>query len=107
MLQKHADLSKAARNLYVTMGALANGKTGELAIKGSPLDWQYICRRAEIGRYTWLKALKELIAAGYVSCERKRVFVYRNGRKRVVLGRAQFRAQAAENRQKANDSFKV
>lgn len=90
MLQKHRDLTKAARHLWATMRSLANGKTGELEIKGSPLSWQHICRRAEIGRYTWLKAIKELIGKGYVSCVRERVPHYKGFRKRMVLGKAHY-----------------
>jgi len=81
-------LSKNARRLYGTMRALANGRTGELSIRGNPLDWKYICRQAEVGRYTWLRALRELRAAGYVTVIRERIPNYTGGRKRTVLGRA-------------------
>ncbi len=90
MLKRHAKLSKGARMLYGTMRALANGKTGELSIGGGPLDWQFIRKRAEICRNVWLRLLKELTAAGLVSCTRERVFVYRKGRKYAVLGRAHY-----------------
>jgi hypothetical protein len=72
------------------MRALANGKTGELTIRGNPLDWRFIARRAEIGRDLWQRFLRELLASGYVTRERERVEHYRDGRKRVVLGRARY-----------------
>lgn len=90
MLKRNSGISKAARNLYSTMRALANGRTGELAIRGTPLDWQYIRRQAEICRNLWLRALKELTGAGLVSCTRERVEIFKDGRKRVVLGRARY-----------------
>ncbi len=76
--------------LYGTMRGLANGKTGELAIRGNPLDWRFIAREAEIGRDQWQRLLRELLAAGYVTRERERVEHYKNGRKRIVLGRARY-----------------
>ena len=76
--------------LYLTMRALANGKTGELAIRGNPLDWRFISQRAEIGRDVWYRLLAELLASGYVTRERERVAHYRDGRKRIVLGRAHY-----------------
>jgi hypothetical protein len=90
MLKRSTQLSRAARTLYVTMRALANGTTGELAIRGNPLDWRFISKQAEIGRFTWLKAVKELVAAGYVTVERERLYNYKGGRKRTVLGRAHY-----------------
>jgi hypothetical protein len=90
MLKRSTQFSRGARTLYVTMRALANGKTGELAIRGNPLDWRYISKQAEIGRFTWLKAQKELTAAGYVTVERERVYNYKGGKKRTVLGRAHY-----------------
>lgn len=90
LLKKYPGLGKAARNLYCTMRALANGKTGELAIHGNPLDCRYIMKQAEIGRYTWLKASKELYACGLASCVRDRVTQYRGGRARSVLGRSRY-----------------
>jgi hypothetical protein len=90
MLKRSTQLTRDARLLYGTMRALANGKTGELAIRGNPLDWRFICRQAEIGRLKWLKARRELIAAGYVTFERERLYNYRGGKKRTVLGRAHY-----------------
>jgi hypothetical protein len=90
MLKRSTQLSRDARSLYGTMRALANGKTGELAIRGNPLDWRFICKQAEIGRQTWLKARRELIAAGYMTVERERVYNYTGGSKRTVLGRARY-----------------
>jgi hypothetical protein len=90
LLKRSTELSRGARNLYATMRALANGKTGELAIRGNPLDWRFIARRAEIGRDLWQRLLRELLASGYVTRERERVEHYRHGRKRIVLGRARY-----------------
>jgi len=90
MLKRSTQLSRGARSLYVTMRGLANGKTGELAIRGTPLDWRYIARQAEIGRNVWQRCLKELMVAGYVTREREMVELYKNGRKRMVWGRAHY-----------------
>ena len=90
MLKRHAKISKGARMLYCTMRALANGRTGELSIRGGPLDWELIRRRAEICKNVWQRLLRELTAAGLVSCTRERVFVFKNGRKFAVLGRAHY-----------------
>ncbi len=90
MLKRHNRLSKAARSLYSTMRALADGTTGELAIRGNPLDWKCIAREAEIGRDQWQRGLQELTNAGLVSKERERVEHYKHGRKRKVLGRARY-----------------
>jgi hypothetical protein len=89
-LKRSAGLSKDARQLYGTMRALANGKTGELAIRGNPLDWRYIVRHAEMGRDRWQWALKELLAGGLASRERERVVIHKDGRKRVVWGRVRY-----------------
>jgi hypothetical protein len=90
MLKKNNKISKAARSLYATLRGLANGKTGELAIRGNPLDWKFIARAAEIGRDQWQRALRELIVSGWVTKKRERVELYKHGRKRNVLGRARY-----------------
>jgi hypothetical protein len=90
LLKRNPKLSRGARALYGTMRALANGKTGELAIRGNPLDWQYISKQAEICRRTWHKLLHELVESGYVRCERERVVIWKNGRRRVVLGHSRY-----------------
>jgi len=90
LLKRNTELSRGARSLYLTMRSLANGKTGELAIRGNPLDWRYISKQAEIGRNVWQRCLKELMAAGYVTREREIVEHYRDGRKRLVWGRAHY-----------------
>ncbi len=79
-------LSREARYVYLGLRGLANGRTGALAIKGNPLDWRYICKQLEIGRYTWLWVRKDLIAAGLLSENRLRVIRFKDGRKREVLG---------------------
>jgi hypothetical protein len=90
MLKRNTNLSKGARMLYGTMRGLANGKTGELAIRGNPLGWKFIAREAEIGRDRWQRLLRELLASGYVTRVRERVELYKGGRKRNVLGRARY-----------------
>ena len=90
LLKRNATLSRNSRVLYLTMRGLANGKTGELAIRGNPLDWRYIARQAEMGRDAWQRAVRELIVAGLVVRKRPRVTIYRGGRRRVVLGRARY-----------------
>ncbi len=90
MAKRNPDVSKHARKLWTAMSALGDRKTGELAIRGNPLDRKYICREAEIGRYTWLRAIKELIKKGWASCVRERVEHWKDGRKRIVLGRAHY-----------------
>jgi hypothetical protein len=90
MLKKHPAVSKAARNLWSTMRALADGKTGELTIKKNPLNWKAICRQAEIGRDTWQRLLKELLAHGLVTRTREIVEHYKGGRRRMVWGRARY-----------------
>lgn len=90
LLTRNTELSRGARMLYVAMRGLANGKTGELAIRGNPLDGKFIARKAEIGRDLWQQLLKELLAAGYVTRQRERVAHYKGGRKRIVLGRARY-----------------
>jgi|HubBroStandDraft_6_1064221.scaffolds.fasta_scaffold157765_2 hypothetical protein len=90
MLKRSKDLSKGARMLHGTMRGLANGRTGELAIRGNPLDWKFIAREAEIGRDQWQRLLRELLASGYVTRERERAEHYKSGRKRIVLGRARY-----------------
>jgi len=84
------DLSPRAVQVYMTMRALGNGKTGHLAIRGTPLDWRYIARQARVGRDVWQAALRELIWKGWVTRKPERVEIYRNGRKRVVWGRCHY-----------------
>jgi hypothetical protein len=108
LLKRNAKLSRDARRLYLTMRGLANGKTGELAIRRCPLDWRYISRQAEMGRDAWQRAVRELIAAGFVVRKRERVTIYRGGRRRVVLGRALYfvhrQARAAKPAKTEKDS---
>jgi hypothetical protein len=90
MLRRSKVLSKGARLLYGTMRGLANGRTGELAIRGNLLDWKFIAREAEIGRDQWQRLIRELLASGYVTRERERVEHFKSGRRRLVLGRARY-----------------
>lgn len=83
-------LSKHARHLYMTMRALANGRTGELRIRDRWLRAEYIGREADMCRNVRLRSMRELIAAGYVSVFRERVLQIINGRRRVVMGRCHY-----------------
>jgi hypothetical protein len=91
-LKKDAELklTRGGRNLYVTCRALGDGQTGALCINGCPLDWQYICRQAEISHCTWRKYRHELLAAGLLWEQRDRVQIIKGGRRRVVLGRTTY-----------------
>ena len=55
-------LSKHARHLYMTMRALANGKTGELRIRDRWLRAEYIGREADMCRNVRLQAMRDLVA---------------------------------------------
>jgi hypothetical protein len=79
-------LSRAARMIYLTMRALANGKTGELKIRGRWLKSRQIDAASEICRDIRLKAMRELQVLGYVTVKRERVLRVIGGRKRMVLG---------------------
>lgn len=86
MLKRNAELSRNARILYITMRALADGKTGHLKIEGRWLRASVFDRAAEMCRCVRLRAMRELVAYGLVSVERERVERYLGGRRRVVLG---------------------
>jgi hypothetical protein len=90
MLKRNPTLSKNARNLYMTMWTLADGKTGELRINGRWLQSVVIDRAAEMCRDIRMKCMRELIALGLVSFDRERVERFVKGRKRVVLGRTRY-----------------
>jgi hypothetical protein len=64
-------LSRGAKSLYITMASRADGSTGFLGINGHPFNWQYICSQAGIGRSTWHKYRRELVAAGLLWEQRK------------------------------------
>ncbi len=83
-------LSKHVRHLYMTMRALANGKTGELRIRDRWLRAEYIGREADMCRNVRLRSMRELVAAGFVSVDRERVLRIVNGRKRVVMGQCHY-----------------
>lgn len=79
-------LSLGEQSLYMTMRSLADGQTGELAINGHALDWRFICREAQIGRCTWLKRRRGLIAAGLLYERRDRVTYYDHKARRSRTG---------------------
>ena len=79
-------LSRAARILYLALRALANGKTGELKIRGRWLKSEQFDAQAEMCRDIRLRAMRELQVLGYVTVKRERVLQVIDGRKRVVLG---------------------
>jgi hypothetical protein len=90
MLKRNKELSRNARNLYVTLRALADGKTGHLKIKGRWLQASTFDSAAEMCRCVRLPAMRELKALGFVTSERDRVELYIDGRRRVVLGRCRY-----------------
>jgi hypothetical protein len=80
-------LSRGAQSVYMLMRSLANGKTGELAIRGHALNWRYICDQGGFSRWTWLKYRQELMGAGLLWEQRDRLprFDHKSGRTRIVL----------------------
>ena len=86
MLKRNPNLqlNKAARNLYTTMRALANGKTGELKINGRWVKATVIDKAAEMCRDLRMRAMRDLVALGLVTMERERVKRVIKGRIRVV-----------------------
>jgi hypothetical protein len=92
LLKRNVDVSKGARCLHGTMRALADRRTGKLAIGGKSLDWQTICRQAEISHCTWRKYRRELLAVGLLWEQRDREAIYdhKAGRMRVVLGKTTY-----------------
>lgn len=94
MLKRNPRLSRNARNLYMTMRSIADGKTGELRIPGRRwgqaedrwLKAAAIESAAEMCRNVRLRSMHELIALGFVSMRRERVERIIDGRRRVVLG---------------------
>jgi hypothetical protein len=110
MLKKHPQLSKHARNLYMTLRALADGKTGELRINGRWLKATVFDRAAEMCRDIRMRSMRELIALGLVTLERPRVWRMIGGRMRAVLAEAHYtvhREPVLKNHQKAEGSSKV
>jgi hypothetical protein len=90
MLKRHKQLSKNARNLYLTMRALADGATGQLMIGERWLSAREIEFHAEMGRDVRMRSMKELIAAGLVTFERERMSRRIGGRTRQVRGRSRY-----------------
>jgi len=91
MLKRNMQLSKNARHLYMTMRALANGRTGELKLNGRWLPAVAIDSDAEMCRDVRMSAMRELITFGFVTTDRERIERFIGGRKRVVLGRTRYR----------------
>jgi hypothetical protein len=110
MLKRNAGISRNARNLYGTLRALADGKTGELRIGGRWLKATAFDRAAEMGRNTRLPAMRELVAAGLVTAKRTRVWQKMDGRMRAVAGPTEYtvhREPAPKIHQKTRHSSKV
>jgi hypothetical protein len=110
MLKRNRDLSRNARILYMAMRALADGKTGELRIKGRWLKATEFDREAEMCREVRMAGMRELIAAGFVEMKRVRVCRKIGDRMRVVLGECQyrvFRTPRPKIDQKPDDSSRV
>jgi len=91
MLKKHPDLSKHTRNLYGTLRALADGKTGELRINGRWLKATVFDHHAEMCRDVRMRAMRELIKAGHVIMTRPRISRLIKGRIRIVRGESQYK----------------
>lgn len=110
MLKKHRNLTKHARQLYLTMRALADGKTGELRINGRWLKASVFDASAEMCRDLRMSAMRELIAVGLVTLKRARVCRLIDGRRRSVLGETQYtvhREPVLKDHHEAKDSSKV
>jgi hypothetical protein len=90
MLKRHDQLSKNARHLYMTLRALADGRTGELKVNGRWLRAKVFDAAAEICRNVRLAAMNELIAAGLVTLEFERVLRFIGGRRRAVRSRCRY-----------------
>jgi hypothetical protein len=110
VLKKHPGFSKHARQLYVTLRALADGKTGELRIRERWLKATVFDSAAEMCKRVRLRAMRELIAAGLVTTERPRIWCTIGGPTRAVAGPSRYtvyREPAPKISQKAKDSSKV
>lgn len=86
LLKRNTEVSKDARDLYSTMRSLADGKTGALRIKRRWLKAKAIDAAAEMCRDVRMRAMRELVALGFVTMERERVERVIGGRRRVVMG---------------------
>jgi hypothetical protein len=104
MLKRNEQLSKGARHLYMTMRALADGKTGELKINGRWLRATAIESAAEIGRDARLRYMRELVAMGFVTRDFERVLRFIGGRRRMVRGRTQYKVHREASISNADDS---
>jgi hypothetical protein len=102
MLRRNDQLSKNARHLYVTLRALADGKTGELKINGRWLRAKAFDAAAEICRDLRLAAMRELIDAGLVTRDFEMAVRFIGGRRRAVRSRSQYTVYRTA--QKPNDS---
>jgi hypothetical protein len=110
MLKKNPQLSKHARQLFVTLLALADWTTGELKINGRWLKATVFDRAAEICRDVRMRAMRELTSLGLVTVKRARISRMIDGRRRSFLGEAQYtvhRDALAKNHQNGKDSSKV
>jgi hypothetical protein len=110
MLKRNRDLSRNARILYMALRALADGKTGELRIKGRWLKATEFDREAEMCREVRMAAMRELIAVGFVEMKRPRICRKISGRMRVVLAGCQysvFKTPRPKIDQKPADSSRV
>jgi hypothetical protein len=94
----------------MTMRELADGKTGELRINGRWLKARVFDAEAEMCRDLRMRAMRELIAAGLVTFKPARVCRLIGGRRRSLLGEAQYtvhREPVLQDHQEAKDSSKV
>jgi hypothetical protein len=90
MLKRHVQLSKNARHLYMTLLALADGRTGQLKINNRWLKAKAFDAAAEICRDVRLAAMNELIDAGRVTRKFEMVVRFIGGRRRAVRSHSQY-----------------
>jgi len=116
MLRKNPELSKNARQLYLTLRSLADGKSGELRIGDRWLKAITFETAAEICRNVRLRAMRELMVLGLVTVTRPRVLRVIGGRIRSVAGPVRYtvhrdpvpvRVPFPKNDQNPNDSSTV
>ena len=101
MIQRNADISKGAQNLWLVMRSMADHRTGELRHRQHWFTGEEIDRRAGICDETRKKYMRELVALGLAGMQRVRVdrvltdhlSGYR--RRRTVLGETRYTVVAS------------
>jgi hypothetical protein len=105
------NLGKNAAALYHALRRLADGRSGELRIRGQWLKAIRFDREAKMCERVRLSAMRELVTAGLVTFTRPRVRRMIGGRLRAVAGSVHYvvhrQPVPPENRQKIRDSSKL